>query len=159
MDKLISIEKLQNEIIQLKKYNKELEEQNEKYYMKINISHPYYKTYINKNQKQIEKNNNKIEQFEYQISLNGRKLKSAIMISKDLSNNGFVKAEWFASGQIRGWGHYSGDFTVENNSTCIKVKWQGKSDSTNFENFKIYLLEKYKNDYSIDGYNTITIKK
>lgn len=160
MTKQFTIEDIEQEIQRLQNSIKHCEERITGYRNSIRENKGMKRLYqirINKFQNEITRTYNKINELKYQISVNGRKLKSAITVSKDLSNAGFIKAEWNPSHQVRGWGEWRGEFRVSNEPTKIIVDWTGRIDR--YEQFYNYLTKKYGADVSQDDLKNITIMK
>lgn len=160
MNNIMSLEDLKNRIEYLRKRQEECIYKAREYNNKMFTnpgSKSMYKKYMNDCYKESEKCLNEIEELEHQISVGGRKLKTALAVSKDLSKAGFMKATYNASSMVRGWGTWSGEFSVKNEPTKIIVSWHGRKE--NLEKMVNYLKEKYQNDFSIDMFNNITIHK
>jgi len=165
MTKQITVEEL-NEKIEILKNDitgayKRIEECKTKSYV-VGID-PYskkmYKKAITKKYNEIEKYENEILTLEYQISVGCRKLKSVLSVSKDLTANGFIKAEYHASSMVRGWGHWNGQFSVENSATKIKINYRQEPSGEHYEKFEDYLKEKYGEALSIDSNKNIYLYK
>jgi len=159
--KLITVEELQNKI---KCIERAIEQEQERITLlqgKITSNKSMKSTYqrnIHKAYTEITKMSNQIEQLEYQISVGCRKLKTSIMVTKDLILAGFKKGEYIASGQVKGWGKWYGEFTVSNEPTKLFINWLTKSNER-FDKFYEYLVEKYGKDVYKDEYKNVTIMK
>ena len=160
-NKLLTIEELQSEIESNQKIIKMRQERILEYQGKMNSNKSMKSTYkrnIDTLYREISKCDDQIKQFEYQISVGGRKLKTSIAVTKDLISAGFRKGEYTASSMIRGWGDWRGDFTVKNNPKSLFINWLPKVNEK-FDRFYEYLVDKYGEDVSKDEFNNVTIMK
>lgn len=161
MTKLLTVEELQSEIkaiqAEIERNQNRIYEYKEKMVSNRSMKSLYQKN-VNKIYANISKLNNQVEQFQYQISVGGRKLKTSIAVTKDLISAGFKKGEYIASHSIRGWGEWKGEFTVKNEPKYLFIDWLGKSDER-FNEFYNYLINKYGEDVSKDQFKNITIMK
>jgi len=137
-----NLEQLQSELISLTN-EKESDWAKRHHYHNLYLKDkmPNNKRWRDKYDKEILKAEKKIEELKYQISIGGRKLKSAITISKELSNAGFRKGEYHASGMVRGWGNWTGEFVVKSEPKQIEINWIGSN--LNYQKFVEFVNQNY----------------